>query len=130
MAHLIMKYMDKLEIHQRPMHCTDPKRDVLYVKENNIWDKDTWKLDNVREMILGAEIEKLSMRNLEYLSSKESRKQEESGEASFNEHDLRILVNSGGFNSVNKVEELIRKVSKRVIIDKDCFTISKIRTSK
>ena len=30
----------KLKIHERPIHCSDLKREVLYIKDNNKWEKD------------------------------------------------------------------------------------------
>ena len=31
----------KLKVHERPIHCTDLKREVLYIKDNDTWTKDT-----------------------------------------------------------------------------------------
>ena len=31
----------KLKVQERPIHCTDLKREVLYIKDNNTWTKDT-----------------------------------------------------------------------------------------
>jgi hypothetical protein len=41
--------MSKLSIYQRPMHCTDTKRETLYIKDDNNWSKDgsKEKLKNV-----------------------------------------------------------------------------------
>ena len=30
----------KLKIHERPIHCSDLKREVLYIKDNDKWEKD------------------------------------------------------------------------------------------
>ena len=30
----------KLQVHERPIHCTDLKREVMYIKDNNTWTKD------------------------------------------------------------------------------------------
>ena len=27
-------------IYMRPVHCTDTKRETLYIKDNNVWEKD------------------------------------------------------------------------------------------
>ena len=35
-----IKNLKELEIHKRPLHCTDMKRDVLYIKDNELWEKD------------------------------------------------------------------------------------------
>ena len=39
----IITNMSKLSIYERPLHCTDIKRDTLYIKDNNNWEKDTDK---------------------------------------------------------------------------------------
>ena len=36
----IIENMNKLSIYERPMHCTDTKRETLYIKEDNEWKKD------------------------------------------------------------------------------------------
>ena len=38
-SNIIMENMNKLSIYERPLHCTDKKRETLYVK-NNEWEKD------------------------------------------------------------------------------------------
>lgn len=35
-----VKNLKQLEIHKRPLHCTDIKREVLYIKDNEFWEKD------------------------------------------------------------------------------------------
>jgi len=30
----------KLQVHERPIHCTDLKREVMYIKDNDKWEKD------------------------------------------------------------------------------------------
>ena len=37
---IFMDGLRKLKIQERPIHCTDLKREVLYIKDNNKWEKD------------------------------------------------------------------------------------------
>ena len=37
---IFMDGLNQLEVHERPIHCTDLKRETLYIKENNKWEKD------------------------------------------------------------------------------------------
>ena len=53
----IMDNMNKLSIYERPLHCTDVKRETLYIKDENIWCKD-----NSKEKIKKA-IKKASSKN-------------------------------------------------------------------
>jgi len=39
----IIENMNKLSVYQRPMHCTDIKRETLYIKDNDNWSKDKSK---------------------------------------------------------------------------------------
>jgi len=38
--HQIIKQLQQMEIYKRPIHCTDMKRDVMYIKDNDNWEKD------------------------------------------------------------------------------------------
>ena len=53
----IMDNMNKLSVYERPLHCTDVKRETLYIKDENVWSKD-----NSKEKIKKA-IKKASSKN-------------------------------------------------------------------
>jgi len=40
LCNVILENMNKLSLTERPFHCTDVKRETLYIKDNNIWEKD------------------------------------------------------------------------------------------
>ena len=46
----IITNMSKLSIYERPLHCTDIKRETLYIKENDNWTKDNNK-EKIKEAI-------------------------------------------------------------------------------
>jgi len=41
MTELILNKLKDLDVSKRPVHCTDIKRETMYIKEHNKWDKDT-----------------------------------------------------------------------------------------
>ena len=49
----IIENLQKLKREQYPFHCTDAKRDVIYIKDNDVWEKDennkiiTWSINRV-----------------------------------------------------------------------------------
>ena len=43
LSNVFIENMNKLSVYQRPMHCTDIKRETLYIKDNDNWEKDTDK---------------------------------------------------------------------------------------
>ena len=50
---VIMDNMNKLSIHERPLHCTDTKRETLYIKDHDKWEKDKDKT-KIKEVIKKA----------------------------------------------------------------------------
>jgi len=36
----IIDNMNKLSLYERPLHCTDVKRETLYIKDDDVWEKD------------------------------------------------------------------------------------------
>ena len=40
---VIMDNMNKLSKYERPLHCSDLKRETIYIKDNDKWEKDTHK---------------------------------------------------------------------------------------
>ena len=57
----IIENMNKLSIYERPMHCTDVKRETLYIKDN-----DNWSKENSKEKIKSV-INKASSKNFNAL---------------------------------------------------------------
>jgi hypothetical protein len=37
---IFLRNLRKLDVYKRPIHCSDLKREVMYVKDNNVWQKD------------------------------------------------------------------------------------------
>lgn len=62
-ARIVMHRMSYLGLHKRPIHCTDMKREVIYVKDEDKWDKD---VEHAKTKQL---IEKIQFRNLRTLNS-------------------------------------------------------------
>jgi hypothetical protein len=39
-SRIFIKELKKLNTEKLPIHCTDLKRETVYIKDNNIWEKD------------------------------------------------------------------------------------------
>lgn len=42
-SHIIVNKLKDLDIHKRPVHCSDVKRETMYVKDEDAWEKDEAK---------------------------------------------------------------------------------------
>ena len=38
---MITNGLNNMDILERPIHCTDPARKTIYIKDNDVWEKDT-----------------------------------------------------------------------------------------
>lgn len=46
---IIIKNLNALEVTQRPLHCTDKKRDTVYVKDEDEWQKEEEDKKRIRK---------------------------------------------------------------------------------
>ena len=51
MTDMILSRIKNLDITKRPLHCTDIKRETMYIKDNDEWSKDTPENTKLRNMI-------------------------------------------------------------------------------
>jgi DNA-directed RNA polymerase subunit RPC12/RpoP len=51
--------LNKLDVRQRPIHCTDVKREIIYIKDNDKWEKD----DDNKTKLLGV-VKQIGAKNI------------------------------------------------------------------
>ena len=51
MTKMIMDRLKDMDITKRPIHCTDIKRETMYIKDQNEWSKDTDELTKLRKIL-------------------------------------------------------------------------------
>jgi hypothetical protein len=50
-SNIIIKNLNALEVDKRPIHCTDNKREVIYVKDEDKWEKEEEGKPKIRKLI-------------------------------------------------------------------------------
>lgn len=55
LSDIIIKNLNELGIERRPIHCTDAKRQVVYVKEDNKWEKEDDAMTRLKKMVCGVQ---------------------------------------------------------------------------
>jgi len=50
-SNIFIKALKGLNETERPLHCTDKKREIFYVKDNNVWEKENDKKERIRKII-------------------------------------------------------------------------------
>jgi len=120
-SNIIVKNLNSLDETKRPVHCTDSKREVMYVKDENKWEKENENKQKIRKMI-----KHVTHKNSKLLKDFKTKYPGcEKSESKFsNKYDKLIIEAMGGKgdNDLEKEDKIIRKIAKNVIIDKtnDC----------
>lgn len=48
---ILLNGLQRLDVDKRPIHCSDIKRESIYIKDNDIWEKDTEQKDKMKKVI-------------------------------------------------------------------------------
>jgi hypothetical protein len=110
--------LKQLDVHDRPVHCADQKREVLYIKDNNEWTKDT---DD--KATLTKAIKQVAHKNIKKISEWQKLNPEYNDpESKQNDKYQKILLNamSGSTKeeSDKNYEKIIKNVVKNTVIEK------------
>ena len=111
---IILKNLNALDVTERPVHCSDTKRDTLYVKDDNKWEKEAE--DN--HIILKA-IEDIANKNTKQI--KEWKKlNPECASSKSHKADVysHIMIQALCSNNDVNNKKVLKKIAKEVAIDK------------
>ena len=67
-SNIIVERINEMEIHDRPLHCTDLKRETVYIKDDDKWEKDEDKV-KLRKAVKGVANRNERMRPIWYDST-------------------------------------------------------------
>ena len=62
-SQIFIKGLKELDIYKRPIHCSDYKRDIMYVKEENKWEKE----ETERDKTIQKAIHKIAHKNIQQI---------------------------------------------------------------
>jgi len=118
MSKLIIKHLNALEENMRPVHCSDPKRDSLYVKDKNVWEKE----DSDNKKIKKA-IKYISNKNICALPEWKAKYPDciysDSNKSDQYNHIVLEAMGGSGDNDSEKADKIVKKIAKVVTIDKN-----------
>ena len=111
-SNIIIENMNKLSLYERPLHCTDKKREILYIKNN-----DEWECDKNREKITDAlkKVENKQLKNLQIWIDKHPNYMNNNKEQ---EEFLKIINESSKSENENR-EKIIKNICSKVYLDKE-----------
>lgn len=117
-SQIFMNNLEQLDTHERPIHCTDVKRETLYIKNDDIWTKE----DEHKSNLVHA-IKQVTNKNIKLIKSwQEKHPEYKDPESKTNDRYIQIVFNamSGSTEEeqVTNINKIARNIAKGVTIKK------------
>jgi len=119
MSKIFMRNLHALDVFKRPIHCSDLKRETLYIK-----DKDSWEKENTENVKIKRAIKEIEHKNIKQIPQwREENPSAEDTETKKHLEYQNILLEAMGGSTLEdddkKREKIIRNIAKEVVIDKN-----------
>lgn len=117
-SNIIVKGLNALDAYLRPIHCSDLKRETVYIKDNNCWVKETED-----KLVLKSAIKKVGFKNIKQINEwiKIHPDCKDPRTKTYDKYN-KIVMNSmsGGTEEEqnDNINKIVRNVTKAVVIDK------------
>jgi hypothetical protein len=117
-SNIIVKSLNSLDETKRPVHCTDTKREVMYVKDEDKWEKENDSKPKIRKLI-----KHVTHKNTKLIKDFKAKYPgcEKSESKYSNSYDKLVIEAFGGKgdNDEEKENKIIKKISNVTTIDKN-----------
>jgi hypothetical protein len=111
---ILIKQLRDLDVTKRPIHCTDAKRETIYLKENDAWNKDDKDKSRLKQMI-----EKVEYKNVASLRDWCN----ENPDAKVNNTSNNILKDKIYMQTLQgddrTRDKIIKNLTKEIIVEKE-----------
>jgi len=116
-SNIITSNLKALDVNKRPIHCADKKREILYVKDENKWEKEEEDKKKLRKAV-----KKIISKNQRMLPVYKQEHPDciKSSSPFSDQYNKMIIESMGGVgnNDLEKEDKIIKKITKEVVIDK------------
>ena len=116
-SNVFIRNLKDIDYKERPIHCNDYKREILYIKDDNQWVKDNkQKLTNAIKVIANKNIKQIpnwQKANPEYNNPKSKQNDK------YMKMLCEVMSGSSKEEQQKNYNKIIKNISKEVIIDKD-----------
>ena len=117
-SNIFLKNLNNIEDHMRPIHCSDQKREILYIKDNNKWEKECDE-----KPILTKAIKNVANQNIKQIMYWKD-KYPDCTNSDSRKNDMYLKIVSNSMNGLTEEEgrknisKIISNVAREVVIDK------------
>jgi hypothetical protein len=115
MSSIFIDNLKKTDVYKRPVHCSDVKRETLYVKDNNQWERDGPDHAKMTNAVLAVEQKNVALLN-EWAKANPRCMNSDTRE---NDKYFKLSKAVTDGDADGNIAKVIHKVAKRVTIEKD-----------
>ena len=115
---IIIKNLKALDIEKRPVHCSDVKREIMYVKDQDKWEKENDEKQKIKQVISSVVSKNLGLLPAFQNKYPECMKSDSKKSDEYNQIIMETMGGVPGTGEKNK-EKIIRKIAREVVIDKE-----------
>lgn len=113
-SNIITSNLNALDVTQRPIHCTDKKRETMYVKDEDKWEKEAEEKKKLRKVI-----KTVSSKNIKMLPTfVKAHPDCKDSDSKYSDQYGQIIIESMSNDKENE-EKIIKKISEKVTVDKE-----------
>ncbi len=113
-SNIILKNLKALDITERPIHCADKKREIIYVKDDDKWEKECDQKLKMRKAI-----RRVATKNQKLLSKfKEAHPGCNYSESKYSDQYSKIVIEAMRDDDIEKQDKIIKRIAREVVIDK------------
>ena len=117
-SNIIIRKLNELDIYKRPIHCSDAKREIMFVKDDNVWEKENSTYDRLRKAV-----KHVTYKNSALLIPW-SQKHPNCMNTQHHLNDVYVKMigqaMGGKGEFVDNENKIMKKIAKAVLIDKTC----------
>ena len=115
MSNILIDNLQKTDVYKRPVHCSDIKRETLYVKDDNKWEREGPDHEKMVNAVLAVEQKNVALVS-EWAKAHPSCMNSSSRE---NETYFKLSKAVTDGEKDGNIAKVIRRVAKNVIIEKE-----------
>ena len=121
MTKIFLDKLNSMDIYKRPIHCSDAKREILYIKDEDKWEKEQRSNPKLRYAIKTLSFKNMKLANLWSDTYPESK----NNESRLNDVYMKLIIQStGGSGEIGDSEnKIIKRIAKEIFIDKNTMNI-------
>lgn len=115
---VFIKNLNEIDYKERPIHCSDSKREIIYIKDDNQWSKD----DDKKTSLMKA-IKQVANKNIKQIPEwQKVHPNYKDPESKDNDKYMNIILNSMSGSTTEEseknYEKIARNIAKEVVINK------------